>query len=50
MNGAESEHIVPSGHNAHQSPEAIGEVLRILKVNAHEGEIRVCFDNTIVTV
>jgi hypothetical protein len=34
MNGAESERIVPSGHDAHQNPEAIGEVLRILKVNA----------------
>jgi hypothetical protein len=34
MNGAESEQIVPSGHDAHQNPEAIGEVLRILKVNA----------------
>jgi hypothetical protein len=34
MSGAESEHIVPSGHGAHQDPEAIAEVLRILKANA----------------
>ncbi len=34
MNGAESEHIVPSGHGAHQNPQAIAEVLRILKANA----------------
>jgi hypothetical protein len=33
MNGAESEHIVPSRHGAHQNPEAIAEVLRILKAN-----------------
>ncbi len=35
MNGAESEHIVPSGHTAHQDPHAIAEVLRILKSHAH---------------
>jgi pimeloyl-ACP methyl ester carboxylesterase len=29
--GAVSEKIVPSGHSAHQHPEAIAEVLRILK-------------------
>src|SRR6516225_5550635 len=34
MNGAESEDIVPSGHGAHQNPEAIAEVLRILKATA----------------
>src|ERR1700751_5854486 len=34
LNGAESEHIVPSGHGAHQNPQAIAEVLRILKANA----------------
>jgi hypothetical protein len=34
MNGAESECIVPSGHGAHQNPQAIGDVLRILKANA----------------
>jgi hypothetical protein len=33
MNGAESEHIVPSHHGAHQDPQAIAEVLRILKAN-----------------
>ena len=32
--GAESEYIVPSGHGAHQNPQAIAEVLRILKANA----------------
>ena len=31
MNGSESERIVPSGHSAHQNPQAIAEVLRILK-------------------
>jgi len=31
MDGAVSEKIVPSGHSAHQHPEAIAEVLRILK-------------------
>ena len=30
---AESELIVPSGHNAHQTPQAIAEVERILKLN-----------------
>jgi hypothetical protein len=34
LNGAESEDIVPSGHGAHQNPQAIAEVLRILKANA----------------
>jgi len=34
MNGSESERIVPSGHSAHQNPQAIAEVLRILKANA----------------
>ncbi len=34
INGAESECIVPSGHGAHQNPQAIAEVLRILKANA----------------
>ena len=33
MNGSESERIVPSGHSAHQNPQAIAEVLRILKAN-----------------
>jgi hypothetical protein len=34
MNGAENEYIVPSRHGAHQNPQAIAEVLRILKANA----------------
>jgi hypothetical protein len=34
MKGAESEHIVPSDHSAHQNPQAIAEVLRILKAHA----------------
>ncbi len=33
MDGAQSEKIVPSGHSAHQNPEAIEEVRRILKLN-----------------
>jgi hypothetical protein len=36
LNGAESEHIVPSGHGAHQNPQAIAELLRILKTNARQ--------------
>lgn len=35
MNGAETEHIVPSNHSAHQDPQAIAEVLRILKSYAN---------------
>ena len=35
MDGAESELIVPSGHSAHQNPQAIEEVRRILLLNAH---------------
>jgi pimeloyl-ACP methyl ester carboxylesterase len=34
MKGAETEHIVPSDHSAHQNPEAIVEVMRILKAHA----------------
>ena len=34
IKGAESEDIVPSNHSAHQNPEAIAEVLRILKAHA----------------
>jgi pimeloyl-ACP methyl ester carboxylesterase len=34
LKGAETEHIVPSDHNAHQDPHAIAEVLRILKAHA----------------
>ena len=33
MEGAKSELIVPSGHSAHQDPQAIQEVGRILKSN-----------------
>jgi pimeloyl-ACP methyl ester carboxylesterase len=33
MEGAESEHIVPSDHRAHQNPQAIAEVLHILKAH-----------------
>ena len=33
MDTAESELIVPSGHDAHQNPQAIAEVERILKLN-----------------
>ena len=34
MEHAQSEYIVPSNHSAHQDPQAIAEVLRILKANA----------------
>jgi pimeloyl-ACP methyl ester carboxylesterase len=34
MEGAQSEKIVPSGHSVHQNPEAIAEVMRILKLHA----------------
>lgn len=34
MEGAQSELIVPSGHPAHQNPQAIEEVYRILEFNA----------------
>ncbi|MES2708429.1 MAG: alpha/beta hydrolase [Verrucomicrobiota bacterium] len=34
LDGAVSELEVPSGHSAHQNPQAIAEVLRILKENA----------------
>lgn len=36
LDGAESELIVPSGHGAHENPEGIAEVLRILKLHLHE--------------
>jgi len=36
LKGAESEHIVPSNHSAHQNPQTIAEVLRILKAHAYE--------------
>jgi len=34
MNSAQTEDIVPSNHSAHQNPEAIEDVLRILKAHA----------------
>jgi pimeloyl-ACP methyl ester carboxylesterase len=34
MDGAQSEHIVPSNHSAHQDPQAIADVLQILKAHA----------------
>jgi triacylglycerol esterase/lipase EstA (alpha/beta hydrolase family) len=34
LDGAESELIVPSGHSAHQNPQAIEEVRRILRLHA----------------
>jgi hypothetical protein len=34
MDGAQSEDIVASDHSAHQNPQAIAEVLRILKAHA----------------
>ena len=33
MNGAQTEDIVPSDHSAHQNPQAIEDVLRILKAH-----------------
>jgi hypothetical protein len=38
MNGAKSELIVPSGHPAHQNPQAIAEVRRILMLNASSSD------------
>ena len=37
LDGAESEIIVPSSHNAHQNPQAIQEVRRILKLHIRSG-------------
>lgn len=37
MPGAASERVVPSGHSAHQNPEAIQEVGRILKLHLRSG-------------
>ena len=34
MDGAQTEHIVPSDHSAHQNPQAIAQVLQILKKHA----------------
>jgi pimeloyl-ACP methyl ester carboxylesterase len=38
MEGAKSELIVPSGHSAHQNPQAIQEVRRILMLNVRGGK------------
>jgi hypothetical protein len=35
MDGAKTEDIVPSDHSAHQNPQAIDDVLRILKKYAN---------------
>ncbi len=41
LDGAQSELVVPSAHPAHQNPQAIAEVKRILKLNlAGEREVR----------
>ena len=34
LDGAQSELVVRSSHNAHQNPQAIAEVKRILKLHA----------------
>ena len=36
MEGAQTEDIVPSDHTAHQDPQAIAEVLRILKAHTND--------------
>ena len=38
LDGAQSELAVPSGHSAHQNPQAIEEVRRILKLHIARGE------------
>ena len=38
MDGAKSELIVPSAHSAHQNPQAIQEVRRILMLNARSSD------------
>jgi hypothetical protein len=35
MDGAQTEQVVPSGHSAHQDPQAIADVLHILKAHAN---------------
>ena len=40
LDGAESEIIVPAPHNAHQNPQAIQEVRRILKLHARSATAR----------
>jgi hypothetical protein len=44
MEGAESELIVPSAHPAHQNPEAIAEVRRILMLNLEHSETGLKFE------
>jgi hypothetical protein len=34
LKGAETEHIVPSDHSAHENPQAIADVLQVLKAHA----------------
>jgi pimeloyl-ACP methyl ester carboxylesterase len=36
MEGAQTEDIVPSSHSAHQNPQAIADVLQILKAHAND--------------
>ena len=38
LDGAQSELVVPSGHSAHQNPQAIAEVKRILKLHIASGD------------
>ena len=38
MDGAVSELVVPSDHSAHQNPQAIAEVKRILKLHIARGD------------
>jgi hypothetical protein len=38
MDGAKSELIVPSAHPAHQNPQTIAEVHRILALNARSSD------------
>lgn len=40
LEGAESELIVPSGHNAYRSPQAVAEVRRILLVHLRTGRAK----------
>jgi hypothetical protein len=46
LDGAESEKIVPSGHAAHRDPQAIAEMVRILKKHiAGEGSVEKAIRN-----
>ena len=50
LDGAESEKIVPSDHNANQNPEGIAEVIRILKEHVgSKGSVSPISDRTPVT-